>query len=291
VTLPTYLVKRVPKQKHIRRLRELIQDNALHTVCESAKCPNIGECFSKNTLTFMILGDCCTRNCRFCGVNKGVPQAPDPDEPQRIVDTVKKLNLDYVVITSVTRDDLPDGGAGHFAKVIHKLKTSGTETRRYGSVRSPYRTIKIEVLIPDLQGDWNALAKIIEAGPDVLNHNVETVPRLYSQIRPQADYQRSLKVIKQAKQLKNDIATKSGFMVGLGESRDEIFQVVNDLKNAGCDIVTIGQYLAPSKAQAQVARYVAPEEFEEFKSYGEKLGLKVAAGPFVRSSYRAKEII
>lgn len=278
MSLPSHLVKRVPKQKHIRRLRDLIQDNSIHTVCESAKCPNIGECFSKNTLTFMILGDNCTRSCRFCGVSKGEVLPPDPEEPKRLVETVKKLGLDYVVITSVTRDDLPDGGASQFAFVINELRILNCELR-------------IEVLIPDLRGDWNAMAKIINAGPYVLNHNVETVPRLYSQIRPQADYQRSLEVIRQSKLLNKEIYTKSGFMVGLGESRDEIFQVVKDLKNSGCDIVTIGQYLSPSKEQAKVIRYVAPEEFEEFKSFGESLGLKVAAGPFVRSSYRAKEII
>ncbi len=278
MALPNHLIKRVPKQKHIRRLRELIRDENIHTVCESAKCPNIGECFSKNTLTFMILGDHCTRGCRFCAVNKGRPLPPDPDEPQRVAATAKKLGLDYVVVTSVTRDDLPDNGAGQFARVITELKQNIPD-------------IKVEVLIPDLQGDWNDLTRILEAGPYVLNHNVETAPRLYPRIRPQADYRRSLRVIEQAKRINKKIYTKSGFMVGLGESRDEIFQVVKDLKNAGCDVVTIGQYLAPSKEQAQAARYVAPKEFEEFKSYGEKLGLKVAAGPFVRSSYRAKEII
>jgi lipoic acid synthetase len=278
VVLPQFLVKRSPKQENIRRIRSLINERSIHSVCEAASCPNIGECFSRNTLTFMILGNVCTRNCAFCGVAKGRPEPVDPDESQKIVTAVRKLGLDYVVVTSVTRDDLSDGGADHFAQVIRALYQAFPE-------------VKVEVLIPDLNGSQEALTTVLNARPFVLNHNVETVPRLYPAVRPQANYQRSLGLLRRAKSPKTDICTKSGFMVGLGENRQEVFQVVKDLKMAGCDLVTIGQYLAPSKEQAPVVRYVEPEEFNEFKSYGEKLGLKVAAGPFVRSSYRAKEII
>jgi lipoic acid synthetase len=277
VSLPQFLVKKVPKQNNIRRIRGIIDDNRVHTVCEAASCPNIGECFSQNTLTFMILGVICTRGCRFCGVAKGTPSPLDPAEPALIAQAAKKLGLSYVVVTSVTRDDLPDGGADQFARVIARLRSELPQAR-------------VEVLIPDLQGNQAALETVLAARPQVLNHNVETAPRLYPEIRPQADYQRSLRLLRQAKAKDPGIYTKSGFMVGLGESRDEVFQVVNDLNMAGCDIVTIGQYLAPAKGLAQVVRYVDPEEFEEFKSYGEELGLKVAAGPFVRSSYHAKEV-
>jgi lipoic acid synthetase len=284
VTLPRFLVKSVPKQENIRRIRRLIDDSRIHTVCESASCPNIGECFSKKILTFMILGEICTRNCRFCGVSKGKPLPPDPGEARRVAEAAQKLKLNYVVVTSVTRDDLPDGGARQFATVIKALK-------------SAIPMIKVEVLIPDFKGSKEALNTVLEAGPFVLNHNLETVPRLYPAIRPQANYRQSVELLRRVKEQKKDtcteksrgIYTKSGFMVGLGESRNEIFQVVNDLKQAGCDLVTIGQYLAPSKEAVRVARYVDPEEFKEFKSYGEKIGLKVYAGPFVRSSYRAKE--
>ncbi|MBN2058045.1 MAG: lipoyl synthase [Candidatus Saganbacteria bacterium] len=276
VALPRHLVKNVPKLKNIRRIRSLIGDPSIHTVCESASCPNIGECFAKNTLTFMILGDICTRNCRYCGVKHGRPMPLDSKEPERISQAAAKLGLDYVVITSVTRDDLPDGGAGQFAAVIKKLWDMNNKLR-------------IEVLIPDFQGDAKPLRTVLAARPTVLNHNVETMPRLYSEIRPQADYQRSLKLLRQAKELQNDIYTKSGFMVGLGESRAEVFQVITDLKKSGCDIVTIGQYLAPGKGQVPVARYIRPEEYDEFQVFGQSLGLKVIAGPFVRSSYHAKD--
>lgn len=272
MALPKFLLKRDPKQKNIRKIRELINDHRIHTVCESAKCPNIGECFSRNTLTFMLLGDTCTRSCRFCGISKGIPLPLDPKAPQRIAEAAKKLGLDYVVVTSVTRDDLSDGGASQFAAVIKVL--------------SP---LPVEVLVPDFQGSEEALTTVLNAGPCVLNHNLETVPRLYPRIRPEADYQRSLRLLQKAKSIKFKICTKSGFMVGLGENKPEVFQVVNDLKNAGCDLVTIGQYLAPSPQHAPVVRYLDPEEFKEFRSYGEKLGLKVKAGPFVRSSYHARE--
>lgn len=271
MTLPEFLIKRVPKQEHIRNMRRLINDLQVHTVCESAKCPNIGECFSRHSLTFMILGNICARHCSFCNVLKGAPLPPDPEEPKRIAQAVEKLGLKYVVVTSVTRDDLPDGGASQFAKVIQVLKTT------------------IEVLVPDFQGHEEALKTVLDARPFVLNHNLETVPRLYPLVRPQANYQRSLNLLQRSKQTNRHIYTKSGFMVGLGETRDEILKVLEDLTAVNCDLVTIGQYLSPSKFHLQVERYVQPEEFEAFTAFGENLGLKVYAGPFVRSSYRAEE--
>ena len=271
MALPKFLVKRIPKQENIRRIRELVDDCRIHSVCESAKCPNIGECFSQNTLTFMILGDLCTRNCRFCGVDKGIPLPPDPDEPKRIAQAVKRLKLNYVVITSVTRDDLPDGGAPQFARVIKSL-----------------RPLKVEALIPDFQGDQKALRTVLEANPYVLNHNVETAPSLYPKIRPQANYQQSLILLRRAKN--KGIYTKSGFMVGLGETKAEVISVLKDLRSIECDFVTIGQYLPPSKAHPKAERYVLPEEFEEYRDIGKSLGfLKVFSGPFVRSSYHAQE--
>jgi len=281
VALPDFLVKKVPKQENIKRVRGLLDDPSLHTVCESASCPNIGECFSRNTLTFMILGNVCTRHCGFCGVEKGTPLPPDPQEPQKIAEAVKKLGLDYVVITSVTRDDLADGGARQFAKVINALKGI-----------KPHTEVRVEVLIPDFKGDAQALKIVLEAFPCVLNHNVETVPRLYPVIRPQADYIRSLTLISRAKALKKEVYTKSGFMVGLGETEAEVISLLVDLKRAGCDIVTVGQYLPPSKNHPPAERYVDPKEFEEYQKIGQRLGIKkIVCGPFVRSSYLAAEIL
>jgi lipoic acid synthetase len=278
VPLPDFLVKKEPKLNKIRRLRSLLDDNQLHTVCESASCPNIGECYARQTVTFMILGNSCTRSCAFCGVSKGKPLPPNPTEPARIARAVKKLGLKYVVITSVTRDDLPDGGAAHFANVIHQLQITN------------YKLL-VEVLIPDFQGNENSLKTVLDANPYVLNHNVETVPRLYPKIRPQANYDQSLNLLKRAKILRPDIYTKGGFMVGLGERKDEILAVLTDLKSVNCDLVTIGQYLPPSREHLKVDRYVLPEEYVEYTEFGTKLGLKVKAGPFVRSSYQAEESI
>lgn len=233
----------------------------------------------------MILGDRCTRSCRFCGVRKGTPIPLDPKEPERIARTATKLGLQYVVITSVTRDDLPDGGAAQFAKVVRQL------TYHNSHITAHTTNIKVEVLIPDFKGNETSLATALNSNPFVLNHNLETVPRLYSQIRPEAGYKRSLSVLKMTKRLKEKIYTKSGIMVGLGEKKEEVFSVLNDLKNIACDIVTIGQYLPPSKSHQKVVRYVEPSEFEEYKAAGEKFGLKVFAGPFVRSSYHAKDLI
>jgi len=280
--LPPWLKKSVPKNRPIQRLRKIIACDDLHTVCESAKCPNIGECFSRNTLTFMILGEVCTRRCAFCAVpagrqaiKKGEPTPVDTDEPRKIAEAVKKLGLNYVVITSVTRDDLPDGGAALFKKVIEEIKG-----------------IKVEVLIPDFKGDREALKQVINARPYVINHNLETVPRLYAQVRPQADYQRSLDLLRHIKETDPSIYTKSGIMVGLGERDEEVAQVLRDLKAVGCDMVTIGQYLRPSRQNLQVERFVEPEIFRVFERLGRDLGfLSVVAGPLVRSSYRAGENI
>ena len=277
--LPSFLVKPTSKSRNIRRLRERLSDPALHTVCEEARCPNIGECYSNATCTFLILGDTCTRNCAFCGIVSGRPLPPDPSEPERIAEAVKKLNLNYVVITSVARDDLPDGGARQFAEVVRNLRLNVAVSR-------------IEVLIPDFQGKKTSLQTVLEAGPDVLNHNIETMPRLYSKIRPQADYRRSLELLRRAKEFRPAVYTKSGFMVGLGETREEIEAVLRDLRSVNCDIVTIGQYLPPSREHPKPERYVAPEEFTAFKAYGSGLGfLKVSSGPFVRSSYQAEQAI
>ena len=275
--LPSHLKKRIPKTFNIGRVREILGDSSIHTVCESLKCPNIGECFSKNSLTFMILGDVCTRNCAFCGCKKGIPLPVDPNEPEKILRSAKKLGLKYAVITSVTRDDLPDGGAGRFAEVVKVLQEEG---------------ITVEVLIPDFEGNRDALDLVIKAKPEVINHNVETIPRFYPVIRPQADYKRSLDLLRRVKEADPSIYTKSGIMVGLGETDDEVFSVLRDLKGIGCDIVTIGQYLPPSKDHKKADRYVEPEGFLHYERVGQKIGfLKVFSGPFVRSSYKAGELL
>ncbi len=275
--LPQFLVKKTPKQENIRKIRALLNDHCLHSVCESAKCPNIGECFERNTMTFMILGNVCTRHCRFCGIEKGQPLPVDENEPQKVAEAVAKLGLSYVVITSVTRDDLQDGGASHFASTILAVS------------RQPLAT-RIEVLIPDFQGNEDALKTVLSANPYVLNHNIETIPRLYSKIRPEASYAQSLKLLERSKQLRPDIYSKSGFMLGLGEEKAEVIAVIKDLKKVNCDLVTIGQYLPPSRNHLPAERYVAPEEFAEYQDIGQNLGIKIFAGPFVRSSYRAGEI-
>lgn len=272
--LPSYLIKKLPKQKHIRQIRSILADDSIHSVCEAAKCPNIGECFKQKTVTFMILGDVCTRSCSFCGVSNGLPKAVDPDEPRKIAVASQKLELEYIVITSVTRDDLPDGGADQFRKVIQALKEK-----------------VVEVLIPDFFGNINSLKLVVKAGPQVINHNLETVERLYPLIRPQADYLRSLNILSRIKAQNPNICTKSGFMVGLGEEEAEVKKLLDDLREVNTDIVTIGQYLPPSKNHFKLKKFVTPDEFSRIKQYGEKIGLKhVEAGPFVRSSFKAEEI-
>ena len=259
-------------------VKNSLRDLNLHTVCESARCPNIGECFKKPTATFMILGDVCTRRCRFCAVGKGSPKPPDPDEPGNIVTAVGRLGLRHAVITSVTRDDLPDGGAGQFASVVCLLKAA-------------YPDLVVEVLTPDFEGSEDALRAVMDSGPDIFNHNVETVPRLYCTVRPQAVYDRSIEVIRRAKSMRPGSLTKSGLMAGLGEKFDEVVSVMRDLRDAGCDLLTIGQYLRPMKENIEVVEYVTPEVFDRYKDEGLKLGfLSVASAPFVRSSYNADEI-
>ena len=264
-------------QTTLTRMRKLTRNLKLHTVCESAHCPNRPKCFAECTATFMILGDICTRNCTFCAVQSGKPQAPDPEEPEHIVEAVKELGLRYVVITSVTRDDLPDGGASHFAQTITAIQSYDAK-------------ISVEVLIPDFRGSLSALQMVINASPTVLNHNVETVPRLYPEVRPQANYQRSLELLKRAKMLNGRLVTKSGLMLGLGETRREVTEVMTNLRDANCDLLTIGQYLPPSLRHHEVVRYVSPEEFEEYQNIGREMGfISVISAPLVRSSFHAAE--
>lgn len=270
---PRWLKVPLPAGKNFHDVRKLIEQHDLHTVCQSAHCPNIGDCWGQRTATFMILGDICTRNCRFCAVNSGRPQAVDPDEPIRVAAAAKKLSLRYAVITSVTRDDLPDGGALIFSNTITEI-------------RKAVPSCRIEVLIPDFNGSESSLASVIEAMPDVLNHNIETVPSLYSTVRPEADYFRSLKLLKTAKQ--QGMITKTGLMLGLGETTEEVLKVMHDLRAIGCDILTLGQYLQPSSRHIAIERYVAPVEFDQLKKIGEKIGIHhIEAGPLIRSSYHA----
>jgi len=283
---PPWLRKRVPSAGEAAAVRALLQELDLETVCASAHCPNLPECFARGTATFMILGNACTRSCRFCAVPTGPFGPPRREEPDAVAEAAARMGLRHVVVTSVTRDDLPDGGAGHFARTI-------------GAVRRRLPEAVIEVLVPDFQGDRDAVRTVCDAGPDVFNHNVETVPRLYPTVRPEADYRQSLAVLAAAdRMLRETVAradrprrTKSGLMVGLGETPDEIRTVLADLRDAGCQMLTIGQYLAPSKQHVPVARFVEPAEFEAWEAEARGLGFAaVAAGPFVRSSYRAEEV-
>ena len=248
----------------------LIGNLHLHTICESALCPNQGECFSKRTATFLILGDVCTRNCTFCAVKKGFPLPVDEDEPANLAEAVKQMGLRHVVITSVTRDDLPDGGATHFAKVVTGLKER-------------IREITVEVLIPDFQGSPEAMQMVVDAHPDVINHNMETIYRLYPEVRPLADYRRSLGLFRKIKEFDPRIITKSGFMVGLGETQEELLEAMKDLRQAGCDLLTIGQYLQPSPQHHPVVQYIHPDEFEEYARLGKGDGIRCggfgASGP------------
>ena len=275
---PCWLRRKLPIGPGYERIRHLIRDQRLATVCQEAMCPNQFECFAQGTATFMILGEHCSRNCRFCAVGHGVPGPPDPEEPERVAAAVRSLNLQYSVITSVTRDDLADGGAAHFAATIRAIRGKNPRTL-------------IEVLIPDLQGDSRALATVLAAEPDVLNHNLETVERLYPEVRPEAGYRQSLEVLRQSKTIAPATVTKSGIMVGLGETAGELSRLFADLRRAHCDILTVGQYLQPSKAHLEVARYVPPEEFALLEAEALALGFSaVAAGPFVRSSYQAETL-
>jgi len=268
---------RAPGSANYHRLKGLMRGLGLHTVCEEANCPNIGECWHHGTATFMILGGTCTRACGYCNVTHGTPLAPDADEPIKVASAIHALQLDYVVVTSVDRDDLPDFGAAQFARTI-------TETR----ARIPQ--CRLEVLIPDFQGDESALRAVLDARPDVLNHNIETVPRLYRLARPGGRYPRALEVLRSSRAIAPDIPTKSGLMVGLGEQWDEIVATLQDLRHAGVAIVTIGQYLRPSAANLPMERYYTPAEFAELKRIGLEMGFgHVESGPLVRSSYHAHE--
>ncbi len=276
---PAWLKKPLPAGGQYQKVRNLLSASSLKTVCQEANCPNMFECFSQNTSTFMILGSECTRNCRFCNVVPGTPPLPDPDEPMRVARMAKELGLSYVVVTSVTRDDLPDGGADHFVNTINSIR----ETLLAGT--------KIEVLIPDFKGNKKAIEKVVRARPDVLNHNVETVPSLYSAARPQADYQQSLSLFKYVKSIDAVMPLKSGIMTGLGETMDELEQTMRDLVAHGCSILTIGQYLQPTRKHLEVKKFYSPEEFEQLKKKALETGFsQVASGPFVRSSYQADRL-
>ena len=277
VPKPAWLKVRAPGSENYLRLKGLMRTLGLHTVCEEANCPNIGECWHHGTATFMILGATCTRSCGYCNVTHGAPRPPDAAEPVKVASAIHAMELAYVVITSVDRDDLPDFGAGHFAETIRQTRA-----------RIP--ACRIEVLIPDFQGDESALATVLEAGPDVLNHNIETVPRLYRTARPGGRYDRALQLLDRARTRAPQVPTKSGLMVGLGETMDEVVATLHDLRGAGCRIVTIGQYLRPSLANLPMSRYYTPDEFAELKRIGLELGFgHVESGPLVRSSYHAHE--
>ncbi|MFH1487023.1 MAG: lipoyl synthase [Chloroflexota bacterium] len=277
--LPAWLKVRFPAGAEYVQMKGLLRGAALHTVCEEAHCPNIGECFASGTATFLILGGVCTRNCSFCAVASGQPASADTSEPERVALAVRQLGLRHAVITSVTRDDLPDGGARIFADTITSIREQSPDCR-------------IEVLVPDFRGSIEALREVMTASPDILGHNVETVPRLYPEVRPQASYTRSLGVLKEAKRMCSNSLTKSGIMVGLGETCDEIHQVLADLEEIACEIITIGQYLRPSAGHLPVARYYTPDEFQELKGFARGLGFRhVESGPLVRSSYHAERAL
>ena len=273
---PEWLRARAPGGPNYHELKVLTNRLDLHTVCESARCPNIGECWEQRTATFMILGDVCTRRCGFCAVPKGMPLPVDEEEPERVAAAVAELGLEYVVVTSVNRDDREDGGAAIFARTIHAIRRAQPRCR-------------VEVLIPDFQGSRRALEIVMEARPDVLDHNTETVPRLYRTVRPAANYQQSLTLLKTAHEIEPSIATKSGLMLGIGEAPEEVLETMRDLVQHDCQILTLGQYLRPSLDHLPIARYVSPAEFAELKVEGERMGfMHVEAGPLVRSSYHAK---
>lgn len=273
---PEWLRVKLQGAEKTHEVKEMLNRLSLHTVCQEANCPNLIECFGRRTATFMILGSICTRNCTFCNVTKGNTQAVDPEEPNNVLKAVQELGLKHAVITSVTRDDLPDGGAAHFAEVIQKLRQT---------------EVIVEVLIPDLQGSREALATILSAKPHILNHNIETVPRLYPTVRPKASYARSLEVLKNSKELDASIFTKSGIMVGLGEQEEEVVAVLCDLRAVDVDILTIGQYLAPSDKHHPIIEYIHPDLFKKYKDIAYEMGFKyVASNPLVRSSYHAADV-
>ncbi|MBW4581763.1 MAG: lipoyl synthase [Tildeniella nuda ZEHNDER 1965/U140] len=279
VVKPEWLRVKAPQWERVGTIKDILRDLELNTVCEEASCPNIGECFNNGTATFLIMGPACTRACPYCDIDfEKKPQPLDSAEPERLAEAVRRMRLNHVVVTSVNRDDLPDGGAAQFDRCIHAIRTASPETT-------------IEVLIPDLCGNWDALATILRAKPDVLNHNTETIPRLYRRVRPQGSYARSLELLQRTRDLAPWVYTKTGVMVGLGETDDEIKQVMHDLRSVDCDILTIGQYLQPSQKHLGVVEFVRPEQFDAWRAYGESLGfLQVVASPLTRSSYHAEQV-
>ena len=279
VVKPKWLRVKAPQWQRVGSVKEILRDLALNTVCEEASCPNIGECFNVGTATFLIMGPACTRACPYCDIDfEKKPQALDPSEPLRLGEAVRRLKLNHVVITSVNRDDLPDGGASQFVRCIEEIRRV-----------SPHTTI--EVLIPDLCGNWQALEILLQAKPEVLNHNTETIPRLYKRVRPQGDYKRSLELLQKTRTLAPKIYTKSGIMVGLGETDAEVKAVMRDLRGVDCDIITIGQYLQPSQKHLGITEFVTPEQFAEWQQFGEAIGfLQVVSTPLTRSSYHAEQV-
>ena len=274
---PPWLKRKIPRGGHAGRVRNHHADHRLSTVCQNALCPNLGECFGAQTATFLIMGSVCTRNCRFCAIAGGTPESLDPDEPRRVAEAARRLELKHVVVTSVTRDDLPDGGASHFVATVMEIRAACRAT--------------VEILTPDFRGIKNDILVAADCEPEIFNHNVETVPRLYESVRPMADYRRSLDLLKLVKKHYPDILIKSGFMVGLGETAGEVESLLAELRKSGCDIVTIGQYLQPGPAHLPVERYVHPDEFEAYRKLAKNIGfLAVASGPYVRSSYNARKI-
>ena len=276
--LPDYLKRPIIDTDKTRTVRKILKTKCLNTVCENARCPNKNECYTKNTATFLIMGNDCTRNCKYCNISCAKPEPLDLEEPKHVAEAVQALGLKYAVITSVTRDDLPDGGAEHFANCIYEIRKLCPDT-------------KIEILTPDFKGNKDCLDTIIKAHPDVFNHNIEAVQDIFKSVRPQGDYECSLEVLKYVKD-NSDILTKSGLIIGLGETFEQIEQTLIDLKNVGCDIVTIGQYIQPSKHHLEVAKYYTPEEYDKLKELANKVGIKNhQIGPLVRSSYRAAELV
>jgi lipoic acid synthetase len=276
--IPTWIVEGLREREKSKPLLHSLEEKSIVTVCKEAQCPNIGDCFGSNTATFLIMGNICTRRCTFCAVSKGKPAQIDPEEPRRVADMVSALGIKHAVVTSVTRDDLADGGANHFINTIHAVRTMNAG-------------VSVEVLIPDFNGIASSLDAIIATAPEVVNHNVETVRELYAAVRPGADYERSLALLATVSEKSNGNATKSGMMVGLGETNEQVYGAMDDLLDAGVKMLTIGQYLRPTRAHHEVIRYVTPGEFEEYKKVGLDKGFRsVASGPFVRSSYQAQEM-
>jgi len=276
---PDWLKVKIPSGENFVRVKTLLRSAKLHTICEEAKCPNLAECFGNKTAVFLILGDTCTRNCRYCNVRHGTPQSLNTNEPRDVADSVKQLGLKYVVVTSVTRDDIDDGGASVFSDSVKEIKELN-------------KNCKVEVLIPDFKGDIDALKRVVDSNPDVINHNIEVVEKLFPTIRPEGNYKTSLNLLKDIKKINKNMKTKSGFMIGIGENKKQIVKTMKDLRRSDVDFLTIGQYLQPTKDHAEIQKYYTPDEFNEFKEIALDLGFKhVESGPLVRSSYHAENAL